>query len=595
MSDHPSKSPLTPERWAKAKIIYEQALGQPTTLRDQFVRDSCGGDVQLTEEVQYLLSSGPIMRDFLETATSTTSGYGTSDKPAEVSLDLRLGTVLKGRYHVQRRLGSGGIGIVYLAEDTTLLGRPVVVKFLHAFSERDPARLRKFRQEIEALARIDHPGVVTAFDAGEAEDGAPFLVMQYVEGQTLRQIIDAGKVDLHRAASILRQLGDALQAAHDKKVIHRDLKPENIMLQQIGGGEIVKLIDFGIARVEESRAAGETAVLTTAGTPSYMAPEQLSGRPQMASDVFAVGVLAFEVLAGKRPFPSKHPYQLRQQQRNGVPRGLLCRLRPDTPAAAEAAIRSALAFDPGDRPARIRDFCETLADALLKTRSALPRRSLLSIIAAAIALIAGVAAWAFWRHRSTRPARKLIAEHKGAMNPLEEGFGISHDITGSPLRNSGRTGFDRWHMRSEDRGSYTLALSQEEAAQALRRGWKITFSGYPLVGGLHAVIDFKDAGPRYDISLYRESDGSVVALNCTQHVPTFEGVRHTLSDDVHKCELVYDAVKADCDFYVDGTRLGTGYKGHRQQQSQTAFFFGTSVWKSVYSEGTVELARFELL
>ena len=184
-------------------------------------------------------------------------------------------------------------------------------------------------------------------------------------GARLRAMIDDGPLPFHQAASILRQLGSALEAAHNKGVIHRDLKPENIMLQQLGdGSHITKLIDFGVARVEDSSVSSDTAVIGLAGTPSYMAPEHVSGRPVPASDIFSLGVIAYEMLTGQRPFTAKQPYALRQQQKQGIARGAIRSLRPETPVEAENAVREALDFDSARRPQNVRLLCDTIGLSL---------------------------------------------------------------------------------------------------------------------------------------------------------------------------------------------------------------------------------------
>ncbi len=285
-----------------------------------------------------------------------------------------LGMLLKDRYLIERVLGRGGIGIVYLARDQKLVKRPVVIKVLHQSitgSELGPWFIKKFQHEIEALSRIDHPGVVGVLDAGEMPDGRAYLVMQYVEGTTLRSGIIKQGMDLERAASLVRQIGQALSAAHDKGVLHRDLKPENIMLQNLGEGEEqVKLIDFGIARVTDPQIAPATQATRVAGTPPYMAPEQIRGRPSPASDVFALGAIAYEMITGIVPFEADTQVALYEAQREGVrvkPR----EMRPTLPEAAEAAILKALAFDENARYARARDFGDDLARIMLPRGEAL--------------------------------------------------------------------------------------------------------------------------------------------------------------------------------------------------------------------------------
>ena len=164
---------------------------------------------------------------------------------------LHEGLLLKERYRIVKELGSGGFATVYLAQDEQLVSKPVVVKVLHRLTA-DAWLLRKFQQEKEALVRIDHPGVVAVLDAGETPQNAPFLVMQFVDGVTLRRMIHEGGMEFGRAAAIIGQIGSALQAAHDKGICHRDLKPENIMVQSGEPEDHVKLIDFGIAGITNS-------------------------------------------------------------------------------------------------------------------------------------------------------------------------------------------------------------------------------------------------------------------------------------------------------------------------------------------------------
>lgn len=277
-----------------------------------------------------------------------------------------IGSMLSERYLVKRRLGHGGFGVVYLASDEKMLGRAVVVKALLQGEVKNEWSVRKFKQEIEALARIDHPSIVGILDAGELPDGKPYIVMQYVDGFSLRQIIRPEGLDFWRAANIIRQIGRALTAAHESGILHRDLKPENIMIQTLGDGEEqVKIIDFGIAKVKDSVVSMSTAKDRTAGTVAYMSPEQLSaGHLSQASDVYCFGVIAHELLTGRRPTNPESAYQLLEMQRSGV-RIKPVDLRPGLPQQAESIILKALSFDATDRYQRARDFGDLLSSALL--------------------------------------------------------------------------------------------------------------------------------------------------------------------------------------------------------------------------------------
>ncbi|MET0645164.1 MAG: protein kinase [Pyrinomonadaceae bacterium] len=267
-----------------------------------------------------------------------------------------VGSLLGGRYLVEEEIGEGGISAVYLARDLQVLGRKVVVKVLRAEFERDEYVIKKFRQEAEALSRLDHPNVVTIHDRGEMEGGRPYLVLQYIKGTSLRELIVPGGTDLDRAAAIIRWVAHALTAAHEMGVLHRDLKPDNVMLQPYGDEERVVVIDFGIAQVKDSVIGHKTSLSTAPGTVSYMSPEQLDGKELTpASDTFALGVIAYELITGEKPFQPHTAYQLLDEHRKGVgvpPKGL----RAALPLPAQDAILRALSFDPADRQPRTRDF-----------------------------------------------------------------------------------------------------------------------------------------------------------------------------------------------------------------------------------------------
>jgi class 3 adenylate cyclase/predicted Ser/Thr protein kinase len=273
------------------------------------------------------------------------------------------GLLLKDRYRIEKELGRGGIGVVYLARDEQLHARQVVVKVLLDRSEGSEWLQKKFRQEIQALVRIDHPGVVGALDAGEMPDGKPFLVMQFVQGTTLRSLMKAGTLDLAGIAVVIRQVGAALTAAHEKGVHHRDLKPENIMVQDLGHDEmLVKIIDFGIATVRDPAEEG-TRQTEIAGSVLYMAPEQLLGKPQAATDTYALAVIAYEMLAGTPPFCPDTPFELLDMQRKGVGRKP-SEAHPGLPRGVDELVLRSLSFDAKARHASAREFGEEVARAL---------------------------------------------------------------------------------------------------------------------------------------------------------------------------------------------------------------------------------------
>ncbi|HEY2295657.1 MAG TPA: serine/threonine-protein kinase, partial [Thermoanaerobaculia bacterium] len=296
------------------------------------------------------------------------------------------------QYRLLRPLGRGGMGIVYLALDVEL-GREVAIKFLHHWREARPADEVRFRREAQAAASLDHPCIGTIYEIGEHE-GVRFLAMAYYEGTTLAQLL-AGRPD-HRlptpeAASIAGQLASALAAAHAAGIAHRDLKPENVMVLPDGR---VKLLDFGLARWVD--AGGVTEEGVAVGTAAYMAPEQLRGeRTTTAVDLWALGVVLYEMLAGRRPFGGEragmmhsilheHPPPLREE-------------RPDVPAVLERIVSRCLTKEPGDRwPGAADVLAELQAAGLWGSTSGgtavvpLPRRRrpwTVAAVAAAVAVL----------------------------------------------------------------------------------------------------------------------------------------------------------------------------------------------------------------
>jgi serine/threonine protein kinase/Tfp pilus assembly protein PilF len=258
-----------------------------------------------------------------------------------------LNTKLKDRYRISHQIGSGGFGVVYLAFDEDLPPRKVVVKVL-IDRQSDSWTEKKFRTEIQALATLNHPNIVSISDSGSTSDGRPFLVMEYVEGNRLRDLIKPEGMSLPLVADMVRQIGGALHAAHRSGIWHRDLKPENIIVQTLEeGAQRVKVIDFGIATVSEPNGPAEKTS-RLAGTIRYMAPEQLRGKPSSASDIYALALITYEMVTGRTPFPAETVLELHAMQAAGVkvpPR----KLRPNLPEATERCILKGLRFKAQNR------------------------------------------------------------------------------------------------------------------------------------------------------------------------------------------------------------------------------------------------------
>jgi eukaryotic-like serine/threonine-protein kinase len=253
------------------------------------------------------------------------------------------GRCLVGRYRVGALLAAGGMGEVWAARDL-LLDRPVAVKVLGGALAGDGRSAERLRREARAAGRLDHPNIARVLDLGE-QDGRPYLVMELLEGESLAARIDrAGPMAPAEAARVVAAVADALQAAHAAGVVHRDVKPGNVFLTSAGE---VKVLDFGIAS-----AAGEPDLTTgdLLGTAAYLAPERALGRPATpAADLYSLGVVLYELLAGRRPFQGGSDVELAMAQVNARPAPLAL-VAPATPPALAAACEHALAKDPAARP-----------------------------------------------------------------------------------------------------------------------------------------------------------------------------------------------------------------------------------------------------
>jgi len=284
-----------------------------------------------------------------------------------LDVDELLGETFDGRYLIEQKLGRGGFGTVYLASDTKAVSRKVVVKVMRLEEATNEWSRKRFEQEVEALSRIDHPSVVGLFDCGETTSGRPYIVMQYIDGRSLRSFLSPEGMPFLRVARIIRQIGDALTAAHEAGILHRDLKPENIMVKIVNDDEEhVKVIDFGVAKVKNSIVNLSTGEGIAVGTIAYMSPEQLSDQPiTPQSDIYALGVIAYEMLTGKRPINPESAFNLFELQRAGV-RVKPIDLRPSLTEAANDVVLKALSFKPQDRYERACEFGDRLAKALLE-------------------------------------------------------------------------------------------------------------------------------------------------------------------------------------------------------------------------------------
>jgi tRNA A-37 threonylcarbamoyl transferase component Bud32 len=269
-----------------------------------------------------------------------------------------IGTVLSSRYKLEAKLGSGGMSTVYLARDTTL-DRQVAVKVMHREMSEQADQLQRFRQEARAVAKLSHPNVVAVIDAGE-DGGHPYIVFEYVEGETLKQRINRiGALDAQEALAYAIEIARGLTVAHARKMVHRDIKPQNVLIDAEGRA---KLTDFGISRQLEQD--GMTATGRVLGTTDYVSPEQAMGRlVDQRSDIYSLGVVLYEMLVGQVPFSADSQVGVAMKHVNEELPDVQQR-RPELSAAAAMVVERATAKDPADRYQGAGEMIEDLSTAL---------------------------------------------------------------------------------------------------------------------------------------------------------------------------------------------------------------------------------------
>lgn len=336
---------MTPEIWEKVNEIFHHASELNENDRDAYLKEACNGDDALRSEVMSLLDAASDAGDFI---SRPIVGPFVSEF-AEHLKTLSPGNEIS-HYRIERAIGSGGMGEVYLAVDT-VLNRKVALKTLPPSYAADPSFLRRFRIEAQALAKLNHPNVATVFSVEEA-DGIPFITLEYLEGQTLDRVTPAGGFELADFLRYLEPIADALSHAHEKGIIHRDIKPGNIM---ISADDTPKILDFGLAQFERSLVgAGQSRTDITApgqiiGTPSYMSPEQAEGEElDQRSDIFSFGTVMYEALAGKRPFRGASQGLIIREVIYSEPEPLMS-VNPEVPEVIANMIGKCLQKRPDDR------------------------------------------------------------------------------------------------------------------------------------------------------------------------------------------------------------------------------------------------------
>src|SRR5262245_5334786 len=307
---------MTPEQYRLVGELYHAALDLAPEAREEFLAGACGDDDELRREVESLLRARGQADGFV---AGKVAGV-VAEMAAQQQTPSLAGRSLS-HYQMLSLIGVGGMGEVYLAQDTNL-GRKVALKLLPAAFTQDHERVRRFEREARSVSALNHPNIVTIFEVGQV-DGRHFIATEYIEGQTLRQRLASGHFKLQEALDAAVQIGSALSSAHVAGIVHRDIKPENVMLRRDG---IIKVLDFGLAKLVENRPLGQRPLVDSSsptdarvrtqpgvvlGTITYMSPEQARGEDlDERTDIFSLGVTLYELVAARPPFTGSGPAEM---------------------------------------------------------------------------------------------------------------------------------------------------------------------------------------------------------------------------------------------------------------------------------------------
>ncbi len=347
---------MSPEHWQKIEQLFHSALERPAEARAAFLYNACADDESLRKEVELLLSADSQKESSIEVLPSVVAA-GWMAKGGRKSI---IGEVI-GYYKITKMLGSGGMGEVYLAEDSRL-GRKVALKFLPHHYTEDPERVRRFEQEARAASALNHPNIITIYEIGQWNE-TNFIATEFIEGQTLRSRMQQQPIAILETLDIGAQVANALAAAHAAGIVHRDIKPANVMVRNDG---YVKVLDFGLAKLAASDSAvgskhpeAKTDPGRVMGTINYMSPEQALGHPvDHRTDIFSLGVVLYEMATGKLPFAGNSDAAVYDALLNKTPEPITIS-NPELPVALEAIISRTLAKD---RDARYQSASELRAD-----------------------------------------------------------------------------------------------------------------------------------------------------------------------------------------------------------------------------------------
>ncbi len=328
---------MTSEQWQRIKDLFGQALELPPEERDSFLDRACGADRAMRDEVDALLAEEKVVRPSFLQSRPRLEEYGNArEVPNEAADERRAGQIISERFELVRRIGEGGMGQVWLAEQRSPVRRQVALKLIRA-GMYDESVVKRFQAERQSLAIMDHPTIAKVFDAGTTPQGQPYFVMEYVPGLPVTEYCDRKKLRIADRLELFIQACEGVQHAHQKAVIHRDLKPANILVVEIDGKPVPRIIDFGLAQATTPQPDGETFVTQEGffiGTPGYMSPEQADPNIDdldTRTDVYSLGAVLYVLLAGTQPFETGNGKKLPLDQ-------LIRKLREEEPPSPSAKV-----------------------------------------------------------------------------------------------------------------------------------------------------------------------------------------------------------------------------------------------------------------
>lgn len=469
--------------------------------------------------------------------------------------------VIRQRYELKNLLGAGGSGDAWLGQDLQT-GDLVVLKLARNWDWFRADLRRRFLSEIEILQSVDHAGIIRILDSGETEQGAPFLVMPFINGPTLRSLLDIGSLNSAAASSIVEQLGAAVAAAHACNVTHRDIKPENVMLQSRPNGSYhLFLIDFGIALFSDlEREAGATTRFF--GTTRYMAPEQLLGQPVCASDTYALALVAYEMLSDAPLFQAETPVALYNEEKQLKE----SRMSVKVPPSVRRLLLEALRPDPAKRPADLRAFTRKLAAEIRQPGVRLPsRRQVLRVGLTMSTAAVGAAAWWLQDHAPPTAVERTIRYQAGqtfaAVGWKKVGH-IDEDITlfdqyGNIIGNS---------LVSEKGGGYYFPFPKRVERAGLARKWRAAWSVRPGREAAFAIC-FRQHRLRFVGAIRRPKNQEPSVRLIKSYFPKIEDIRAPLKlsgNGFVRIEMRFNPEGRRVSLLVDGQPALDGYAGTSQ-------------------------------